>query len=164
MRVLSTRLQFVYEKLEIGHDVWDLCCDHGYLGIVALKSQKFGHIHFVDQAVHLVEALKARWAQESFARFHAMPAQKLEAPLTGNVVIAGVGGQTISEILGGLKNKGNLKARRLILVPHKDESQLEIWLQENLTEFNLDQRLSVKEGPRVRQVFVLNSANDSRMV
>ncbi len=182
--MLSTRLQFIYEQLEPGFDVWDLCCDHGYLGIVAFKSKKFQQVHFVDQAAHLVEALRARWATEADTHFYPCTAEAIDVPLTGNVVIAGVGGQKITEILLGLQSKGHLKARRLVLVPHKDEEAFEHWLelwvgqwieqptehstesrlQDSFVGFRLDQRLSVKEGPRVRRVFVLNSINDSRVV
>jgi len=158
--MLSPRLQFIYDQLLPEQDVWDLCCDHGYLGIVALKSKRFRNIHFVDQAQHLVLALQAKWGHEAAAYFYPHSAQTILTAMNGNIVIAGVGASKIIEILAGLSQQQDFRSCRLILVPHKDEEQLESMLEPYLIKFRLDQRLSVQEGPRVRRVFVLNSRDD----
>jgi tRNA (adenine22-N1)-methyltransferase len=161
--MLSARLQQIYDLLLPGKDVWDLCCDHGYLGIVAHKSRRFSRIHFVDRASHLVESLRLRWQLEQNMFFYPQPVEDLEPVLEGNVVLAGVGGLAMLSILERLERRGRLGAQRIILAPQRDETRLKDGLQSQWPRYNLDQSLMVQEGPRVRQIFVLNLRNDFRV-
>jgi tRNA (adenine22-N1)-methyltransferase len=154
---LSPRLQHIFDRLVPGVDVWDLCCDHGYLGQKALHSGRFARIHFVDQAGHLIEALRHRLIAVSGVSFHGLPAQELSEALTGNVVAAGVGAELICKILGAQSTRGTLQARRLLLGPHKDAEKLQEWLCQDLV-FSRDYRFLAKSGVeergRLREIFI----------
>ncbi|MBX2988704.1 MAG: SAM-dependent methyltransferase [Bdellovibrionaceae bacterium] len=155
---LSPRLQFLLDQAWPGEALWDLCCDHGLLGRRALQSGRFPEVHFVDQVPHIMARLRERLTREAPgapAFLHAVPAGDLEPVLTGTVIIAGVGGEKILEILRRLHERRRLQARRLVLSPHKDEE----FLAESLAcDFASQWRLSpprhVHEGPRVRPVWV----------
>lgn len=129
---LSPRLQRIFDHLLPGKPLWDFCCDHGYLGIHAYKSGDFPEIHFVDQAPHLLSALEHKFQlyghqspSTTKVFFHPIPGEKVELPVHGSVVIAGVGADTIEDILRGLlRISGNLKADRIILGPQKNEEHL----------------------------------------
>lgn len=132
---LSNRLQFIYENLVPGQPVWDFCCDHGYLGVEALKSGKFPKVHFVDQVPHIVASVEAVVAEKfpefrSHANFFAGKGEDLSEVVSGNVVIAGVGAFAIFKILRALLEREFLLAERLILCPQRDEEKFVTMLAE----------------------------------
>jgi tRNA (adenine22-N1)-methyltransferase len=156
-RTLSTRLSFVFSKLLPGEAVWDICCDHGYLGIKAHSSGLFSHVHFVDQVKHLIEPLRELFGETAGASFYALPAQDLPVTLRGNVVIAGVGAELICKIMRAQVEKQILQPARLILVPHKDEEKMQGWLGQDLVfsaQFRLIEKGQVEERGRLRDVFI----------
>jgi tRNA (adenine22-N1)-methyltransferase len=161
--MLSARLQKIYDLLIPAEDVWDLCCDHGYLGIVAHKSRSFSQVHFVDRASHLIEALRERWQAEDQIFFYPQAAEELVPVLSGNVVLAGVGGLTMLSILEKLQNRNRLRAKRIILAPQKDERRLQSEVLRHFPSYRLDQSFMVREGARVREIFVLDLMNDLGM-
>lgn len=40
MPLLSNRLKLIFDQLLPGHAVWDICCDHGYLGSHAYRQSQ----------------------------------------------------------------------------------------------------------------------------
>ena len=149
----------IYDQLEPGKPVWDVCCDHGHIGLWAQVSGLFPEVHFVDQAAHLVEKLEALFLERlgpgpwEGVGFHGVAAENLHVPVTGNLVIAGVGGITAREIIEGLHEDGCLQASRLILAPHGDEE----WLKESdclIKNYALHSVHSVVEKRRERSIFV----------
>jgi tRNA (adenine22-N1)-methyltransferase len=117
MNDLAPRLQTIFDALLCQEEVWDVCCDHGYVGLRALKENTFPFVHFVDQVPHIIETLP----QDSpRAHYHPVPAEELDQVLGGSVVIAGVGAFTILSIVQSWEKRGILKAKRLILAPQKD--------------------------------------------
>lgn len=116
MAELGTRLQTIYDALLSQEEVWDVCCDHGLVGLKALQDSEIPFVHFVDQVPHIIEALP----EEEKARYYAVPAEELDQSLGGTVVIAGVGAYTILSIVQAWESKGILQAKRLILAPQRD--------------------------------------------
>lgn len=174
--VLSPKLQLIYENLLPGEDLWDLCCDHGYLGQVALASNEFNQVFFVDQVPHIIEKLEARLRKESpksfdldasepseveaslikqtyllsrKAHFRNVPAELLQESLFGNVVIAGVGAYTAFAIVKSLWERQFLQAKRLILSPQRDDEKFLRWLSEMDDNFN--HRYQLKSQQSVRE-------------
>jgi tRNA (adenine22-N1)-methyltransferase len=158
---LSTRLEFIYQTLIPGHDVWDICCDHGRIGLKALGDGRFSTIYFVDQVPHIIERLQnklnnlAKFQEKLvMARFHALPAQEISEKMKGNIVIAGIGGLTIVEILEKRTRKYGIEPRRLILAPQDHWQDLQDHLIENgLGHFQMTELL---ERNRTRRIFVLD--------
>ena len=100
--------------------------------------------------------LAGRLAENDRAGFHVKPAQDIAEDLTGSIVIAGVGGLLIWKILQALQERGTLKARRLILGPHRDET----WLADRLRlgalpSWNLTKEGHVLERGRSRRLLVV---------
>jgi tRNA (adenine22-N1)-methyltransferase len=160
MLKLSPRMQCIYEHLLPGKPVWDLCCDHGYVGLQALQSGEFPCVHFVDQVPHIIEklqhtVLRDYAADSARAEFFAGAAENLSVPMHGTVVISGVGAHAILRILQALKNANVLWADRLILGPQRDETLLQ------LQEFGFAQPfvMEIKESFRYRKLLISQAIN-----
>lgn len=165
MPKLSLRLQTIYDHLLPGKPVWDFCCDHGYLGLYAYRMGAFPEVHFVDQVPEIIERLEGRFKAkhlqpESFpsrAFFHVSAAEHLSVPLTGTVVMAGVGSHTILDVLS---TQDFRNVERLILGPQKDE---ELLLQSLETargiasSHKLQKNLEIMEKERRRTLLVLDN-------
>jgi tRNA (adenine22-N1)-methyltransferase len=116
---LPLRLQALLDRCEPGLPLWDLCCDHGLLGIAALESGKFSEVIFNDAVPHVLDALAERLAGYQNARSIRALAEEIQEPLTGNVILAGIGGEKIFKILAAHAASGRLKARRVVACPEK---------------------------------------------
>jgi tRNA (adenine22-N1)-methyltransferase len=155
---LSSRLQLLFDLLIPGEPVWDLCCDHGLLGLRALESGKFPKVFFVDQVPHIIERLQVILKKEGpiaeSARCFGLPAEEIPEILTGSVVIAGVGSERVFGIVKALADREVLQATRLIMCPHKDEKVFERdFLERFGKSWQLISHHEVKEGDRIRHVW-----------
>lgn len=150
---LSYRLEYIRSQLVPGLHVWDLCCDHGLLGNAALENHP--EVYFVDQVPHVTKALIERLQDRAGAHVICADATLLENTVTGNVVIAGVGGNKIIKILSHLISSGRLQARRLILSPHRDEDEVLTFLSE-LKEWKLSHTYRVGNEKRTWLVAVFD--------
>lgn len=160
---LSERLLKLYDQLVPGLPVADLCCDHGYLGMHAYKSGQFPEITFVDQVPFAMNLLEKNFKKyvlsdenKTKAVFITSDAGKVQTKLTGNVVIAGVGGLNMMQMLEGLHRNDNLKPDRLILSPHRNP---ELYQKPELFGLNLSHTTSVMESGYERMIFVFEVKN-----
>lgn len=159
MRVLSPRLKMLSDFLIEGSDVWDLCCDHGYLGEAALESGLFPRVHFVDRVPDIIERLRSRLNDRldvsKHAVFYSVDAGEISEPLEGTVVLAGVGADRIRQIIGDLLRRQLLHAKRILICPQtKEESVGERYAFEiGLSDWKVS-RYEVMEGSRRRVIFV----------
>lgn len=161
---LSPRMQLIYDQLLPGKPVWDLCCDHGYMGLNAYESGDFPAVYFVDQVGPIVQQLKERFKEKHLdpkstiqTFFLSESAENLQIHLEGNVVIAGVGSFTIIKILRVLFTKGFLKAERLILCPQDGPEKLLHGLFD-LSDFDYEicnEDCKVEERGRIRKLLIL---------
>ena len=138
----------------------DLCCDHGHLGLHAYLSQQFPEIHFVDQVPETMINLEKKFHQyfkdesnPTRVSFITSDAGKVQTPLTGNVIIAGVGGKNMMLMLENLYQKQNFRPQRLILSPHK---RVEFFQKPELFGLTLSHTTSVLEKGINRPIFVFN--------
>ncbi|MBC7371398.1 MAG: tRNA (adenine(22)-N(1))-methyltransferase TrmK [Bdellovibrionaceae bacterium] len=157
---LGPRLQFIFEHLMPGLPVWDVCCDHGYLGMSVLRSGLFPEIHFVDQVPSIVAKLEAKLAKiagSEKCRFHALDASMLQETITGNLVIAGIGGLNMIQILAKLQKNHLLRTQRIVLSAQKDHEKVKDWFLENQSRFSILQEIFIPERGRNRSVFIVNS-------
>jgi tRNA (adenine22-N1)-methyltransferase len=164
---LTGRLQFIYENLLLQRPVWDFCCDHGYLGIEALRSEAFSEVYFVDQVPQIVSTLENLISTKfgtlrPQAHIKTSRGEDVDQAVKGNVVIAGVGAFTIFEILENLWRKKNLQADRLILCPQRDENKFLKMLSNIGSEFSASYKLSgehvLQEKTRSRFIYILDRA------
>lgn len=138
-----------------GAEVWDLCCDHGYLGEAALESGLYPRVHFVDRVPAIIDRLRARLGSPERAVFHAVDAGDSPGPVEGTVVLAGVGADRIRQILGDLVRRDVLRARRVLICPQTKEELVgeDFAASMGLTTWAV-RRYAVMEGPRRRTIFV----------
>ncbi len=162
---LSERLTTVYENLLPEKDVWDICCDHGYLGKTAYKNANFTHIYFVDRVPEIMERLKIQFHKSVFkadsavkATFICAAGQDLNLNVTGTVCITGVGGSTVFKILDGLAKNNFLNADRLILGPHRDEMNLLELIKNSsqINQYHLKAEIKIVENNFKRGLFILD--------
>lgn len=163
MLKLSPRMQLIYEHLIPGQPVWDLCCDHGYLGLNAYESGAFPRVYFVDQVPEIIQRLQETFRRQfpqdsvtSRAQFVALAGEALTADVTGTLVIAGVGAHTIINIVQTLHSKDLLKADKLILAPQKDEQKLLKFMAEQVpsTYQICNEHYNIIERGRTRKLLI----------
>ena len=162
---LSTRLTTVYDHLIPNEDVWDFCCDHGYVGTAAYKSEKFKSIYFVDPVISILKKLESQFYQYAYrkenpsnAHFILQKGQFIDKPVSGTASIVGVGGLLIYEILEGVSGNNLLQAQRLILGPHRDSEKLLTLLKSNalFNDYKLSSQIEVLEKDRTRAILVFD--------
>jgi len=161
---LSNRMKIFIEKALPSYPFWDVCCDHGYIGIGALESLKFSEVHFVDQVPHIMDRLKKLIYQSPALNpdytffFHTKSGEEISQDVTGTLLIAGVGGTTIKKILDSLCNQDLLKADRLLLSPHLDENIMLSFLAIEKIALNYTsfEKISIQEGRRIRPLYIVD--------
>lgn len=125
---LSPRLQYFLDQALPGEPLWDFFCDHGLLGRRALQEGLFPEVHFVDRVPGIMKTLEGKLHEENLwgenAHLHLAAAEDLRLPMTGTLVLAGVGADKMLEVLSALHAHNCLQAKRWVLSPHKDESTL----------------------------------------
>ncbi|MHA7879930.1 MAG: SAM-dependent methyltransferase [Saccharospirillum sp.] len=113
---LSKRLRTLFDAIPVGYDsVWDLCCDHGRLGMAILETAKSPQVVFVDQIPEItdgVESLLQRYGAKGY-QVECQDARTLNLPEQGRhlLVLAGVGDEVTLSIMTGLLNRGASDAR-----------------------------------------------------
>ncbi len=165
MTRLSDRLQFVYSNLLLHQDVWDFCCDHGYLGGAAYKSRQFKNIYFVDPIASIMQKLETNFKRFLFdlenpssANFRLQSGETIAEPVQGTACILGVGAFIIYDILAALAQNGHLQAQRLILGPHRDSEKLLTMIKNSMLfdRYDLTLQQEVIENGRKRQFFIFD--------
>lgn len=161
---ISKRMQYFVDHGIDQSPFWDICCDHGYIGIAALYSERFTEVHFVDQIPHIIERLEKLILQspqlKSNYRYTVSSegGEKISEIILGTAVIAGVSGRTIVKILDALIKNNWLKAHRLILSPHLDIEFFKEFCHTNLSNegYRLKQFTEINENDRLRPIFIFD--------
>jgi tRNA (adenine22-N1)-methyltransferase len=116
---LSNRLQTLINMISTPYDhIWDTCCDHGQLGAALLEKSYIKKtsdenampiIHFVDIQPNIIQALKSKldkYYHHQSERYQTHSLCVSELPLAHDrrhlVIIAGVGGDLVSEFIATL--------------------------------------------------------------
>ncbi|MFN7730184.1 MAG: tRNA (adenine(22)-N(1))-methyltransferase TrmK [Bdellovibrio sp.] len=157
---MTPRLNYLLSKADPLRTLWDVGCDHGYLGEQALI-QGFPFVHFVDPADPVIQKLKRRLGfHYGNAAYHQLRGQDLaNFKIEGSVVMAGFGGDQMREILERWMQHSLLGDARLILSPYKDEKKLADWLQTTFGDLISD---SFVERKKTRPVLVCTTTWEQR--
>jgi tRNA (adenine22-N1)-methyltransferase len=150
MTALRPVLQTIYDHLIPDLPVWDLCCDHGLLGIKALEEGKSPIAHFVDQSDPVMDVLKFKTQDVNGAHLYHQDAATLKQALHGNIVISGVGSHTMIKILEGIQWS---EPSRLLLSTNNKQQMLTEYLDQKKWKYDLN---LVEEGHRKRPVFKID--------
>ena len=161
---LTKRMKCFIDHALIDKPLWDICCDHGYVGIKALETSQFSEVHFVDQVPHIMERLetliKQYWRIKPQHKYflHTISGENLEEEVGGTLLIAGVGGLTIAVTIKALLKKNKLSAQRLLLSPHTDEKVLIEYLGDADFQkiYSVTDKVLIPEGKRFRPLYIVD--------
>lgn len=148
------RLQSLLDRCESGIPLWDLCCDHGYLGLKALSSGRFTEVIFNDSVPHVLDDLRTRLPVGLQCRVILGNAEQLTETLLGNVVVAGIGGEKTHRILTTLIQAGRMQARQLVLCPEKD---IEWFATQPLPGYKLREKSVIPHNQTTRSIFCFSA-------
>ena len=129
---LDARLQAVYELVRPGSTVADIGCDHGKLSAALAGSGRCPHVFACDLRPGPLQKARetcAPWADKVTFRL-GDGLRVIQPEEVQDIVIAGMGAQTIAEILQAAPWVAN-ERYRLILVPATKHSVLRQWLARN---------------------------------
>lgn len=137
-RHISNRIREISSLARPKWPTYDLCCDHGMIGLWILESQKSSSLTLVDCVHEIVKQLDekiARFGSHLPIKTQAQDASKINIPeQQANVVIAGVGGRKIIRILSAIY-QNDFRDHNLILNPAAPSPELESFLKERGLDF-----------------------------
>ena len=112
--------------------IWDCCCDHGQLGMALLARRAAQRVHFVDLVPALMREVEANLQRffgqlpENSWQVHCADVARLQLPAGGRqlVIIAGVGGDLLIELVAALLKAHPGQALEFILCPVRQHYQV----------------------------------------
>ncbi|WP_350431220.1 tRNA (adenine(22)-N(1))-methyltransferase TrmK [Shewanella sp. H8] len=131
---LGQRLTHINNMFPKGYShIWDCCCDHGLLGAALLDKQAANMIHFVDIVPALMQQLTTKlerfYPQQTSRQWQvhcsdvsAIPLE--QHPQTPLVIIAGVGGDLMIELVNSLCQQHSARNIDFILCPVHHQYEL----------------------------------------
>lgn len=154
--MLSPRLQLLYDGILPKRPLWDIGCDHGYVGLAAYANRRCPEVHLVDRSERVVADLQKCLA-ERFPKGHDglhlwhCDATKRPLPVTGGTVLmAGMGTETILAVLAKLCPDRPPPDLRLVLASNVNEERLRLALARS--DWRLHQETLYRDKRHVRQV------------
>lgn len=164
---LSTRIEALVNITDENYEeIWDLCCDHGIIGISYANLHKPQKIYFIDQVEGIIDKLvlhlPSAISEETTFVATCMPAEKIRInENTKNLVImAGVGTETIIKTLKNLKAQ-NLKNTHFLLSTHKHPQKLRKFLIDE--NFSLIKEKLIYEGRHFYEMLLIDSEKNNEI-
>ena len=164
MPSLGKRLRALRDSVTEPYDeIWDLCCDHGFLGMALLDRGKAKKLYFVDQlpgiTADLAKSLQA-YPPEQY-RIHTLPAEQVRWQIEGKrlVIIAGVGGETVVDILQQLIASNNCSDTTFLLSPANSWYELRAYLSQQ--DFGLKAESVVFERRRAYELLLVSVGDET---
>ncbi|WP_028468596.1 tRNA (adenine(22)-N(1))-methyltransferase TrmK [Neptunomonas japonica] len=129
---ISQRLQQIDRMITKEYEhIWDCCCDHGLLGFLLLQRSAAKVVHFVDIAEPLVLEVETKLQrffpepQVNHWQVHAVNVAQLRLAEVSCIddsgrhlmIIAGVGGELLIELVEGLLNENPQQEMEFLLCP-----------------------------------------------
>ncbi|EEY37173.1 tRNA (adenine(22)-N(1))-methyltransferase [Vibrio mimicus] len=158
---LGKRLTQLVQQVNRHYDhIWDCCCDHGLLGAALLKQHPSSTVHFVDIVPSLIEKVTIDLTHyfpvtTDSPRWRTYCLDVRDLPLEANagshlVIIAGVGGDLMTEFIAELAKRHPAITFDLLLCPvHHTYT-----LREQLIALNAELKceLLVEENQRIYEL------------
>lgn len=165
---LSSRLKIMADQIAQGETVADIGTDHGFLPMYLLEAGISPKVIMADVSAGSLEKAKSNFKKlfcadlwESERHFaegtNAYDFRLgdglavLEEAEVDDVVIAGMGGILMTEIIGADIHKGR-SFKKYILQPRNGQGKLRYWLYMN--GFTIERELLVREGKFICEVIV----------
>lgn len=168
---LGKRLNQIAAMVTETYDhIWDCCCDHGLLGAALLSRKAAAHIHFVDIVPELMRELENKLHQfypkstaaSSQWQLHCMNAATLPLKEYGGkhlVIIAGVGGDLMTELVNEIFQKNSLVDIDFLLCPVHHQFTLRQQLIQ--LDFSLKTEVLITENRRFYEILFVSTAKDA---
>ena len=105
---LGIRLSSIFNMIEgANHNIWDLCCDHGKLGLALLESHKASKVVFVDQVSSIMDDLsrkiqKIKDLSPKRYELLTLSAEKIQLEDQSLICLCGIGGDVAQTIMAGI--------------------------------------------------------------
>ena len=161
---LSKRLQHIDQMVTGDYDqIWDCCCDHGFLGASLLSQQTTKNIHFVDILPDLIDQVENKLQQfyvhsPSAWKTHCLDITDLplgEYEGKHLIIIAGVGGDLMIEFIDALQQQfSNLELDYLLCPVHHQFAVRKKLIE---LDFSLQRESLVEENKRFYEVLLVSS-------
>lgn len=159
---LTNRLRTIAELIQPGETMADIGTDHGFLPMSLWETGISPHVILSDINTGPLDKARINIAKHfPETVFDIRLGSGLEAIQPGEVdaiVIAGMGGQLISEILGEDLEKTRT-FKKLILQPRNAQDKLRQWLVEN--GFTIYDEFLVREGKYICEIIAVFPGNKS---
>jgi tRNA (adenine22-N1)-methyltransferase len=151
---VSERISRIGDFVIDGRPTWDICCDHGQIGLWAYRTHRLPELHFVDRAPHITADLERALSPHmdlTSIYFHSMDAAALQLPPTPcNVIVAGVGFKSMRRIVGTLYPV--TRPHRVIISVHSEEERVDAYMRDQ--GWSPTHATSVEERGRTRAIRV----------
>jgi tRNA (adenine22-N1)-methyltransferase len=165
---LSARLQMIWDCLPPDQPLWDIGCDHGYLGLRAHHDGLCSAVHLVDRSPIVTDKLH-RQVQELWPdgpgeglQIWQHDAASEQLPVTGGtVVLAGLGIWTILRVLSRTFSGAVPAGVRLVLAAIMEEELLRLHLCRQ--GWRLQHEELYAEAGHVRQLLVWESTGEEAL-
>lgn len=151
IRRLGLRLDHIFQWIKSAppyDNIWDLCCDHGRLGLHLHERHPDSQIYLVDKVASIIDKLVIDFNELNDGRLHFKTADACQLNIHAEkptvIIIAGVGGQNIINILESIlpRLSGNGKLE-FILSPNGHMFELRKFLKDS--GFHLIEEAFIKE-------------------
>lgn len=153
---LGKRLSAIAERVKQSstyNQVWDCCCDHGYLGAHFLEyyasiNRSDICVNFVDQVPHITQQLNAKLKHLNYSNYevHTLKAERLSLGDSDQHCL----------IIAGVTTTGTLKILQGILDNHLTQS-LDVILCPTRGQFDLRQYLILKEAHLIHEEHIIEN-------
>lgn len=176
---LSSRLQTINKLVSKPYQhIWDCCCDHGFLGMALLKRSMAAKVHFVDIVKPLMDELSLSLQDLNSAnlwKVHCLDVAQL--PLVNEekvlesevgslvnsvipvprhlIIIAGVGGERLIELMQGIIAKHPAIHLDFILCPVHHNFKVREYLAAQ--SMGLIEEVLIKENKRFYEVLKVST-------
>ncbi len=152
---LSDRLQKIADFIDPGESVADIGTDHGFLPIALWESGKSPHVILSDIKPGPLEKAKANidkyYPDKDFDIRIGSGIRTIKPAEVDAVVIAGMGGQLIAEIIGDDLEKSR-SYRKFVLQPRNAQDKLRGWILEH--GFEIRDEALVREGKYLCEIIL----------
>lgn len=162
---LSRRLQQISDLIQHPYaHIWDCCCDHGLLGMQLLQRKIAGKVHFVDIVPELMQQVELRLQRhlppelETAWQVHCLDVAEIPLALHSDqgslhghlVIIAGVGGDLLIELVEEISEKHPNQLLEFILCPVHHQNKVRAALSR--LSFGLRSETLVEENGRYYEI------------
>ena len=154
--MLSERLQVIADLIEYGETMADIGTDHGFLPVYLIKTGKCPYAIATDISQNSLKKAENLILSEGALNYCSARVgnglDPIENAEVDDVVIAGMGGILMTEILSADLNKSR-SFKKFILQPRSKLYYLRKWIRDN--GFTIKKESIVKEGERFCEILLV---------